>query len=209
MDPFHHDVIHERGVKSVYGIYCTQPSRLRPWASVQYMPYIPCAHECYNYYLSLSACMHTTIDLLMCILSFDMQIPKLREESRHKYLGKRRLDKLDELRDDIDDEEYIYSDKKYEYIVQTTHLTSSNLPPLTWNTTLCCIHWFYMYPVVWVDQRLFVECIQFTMHVEVIGRVELPSACAWNLLPGYNFPACIVFCLFLLTFTTAIIILSC
>ncbi|XP_064405869.1 pre-mRNA-splicing factor ATP-dependent RNA helicase DHX16-like [Halichondria panicea] len=39
-------------------------------------------------------------------------IPKLREESRWEYLGKRRHDKLDELRDDIDDEQYLYSETK-------------------------------------------------------------------------------------------------
>lgn len=47
---------------------------------------------------------------LICMLINLVQIPKLREESRRKYLGKRRLDKLDELRDDITDEGFLYGD---------------------------------------------------------------------------------------------------
>ena len=40
------------------------------------------------------------------------QIPELRKKSRRDYLKKRRKDKLEELRDDIADEEFLYSDMK-------------------------------------------------------------------------------------------------
>ncbi|KAL5467168.1 hypothetical protein EMCRGX_G031360 [Ephydatia muelleri] len=39
-------------------------------------------------------------------------IPELRKQSRREYLVKRRVDKLEELRDDIADEEFLYSDIK-------------------------------------------------------------------------------------------------
>ena len=38
------------------------------------------------------------------------QIPELRKQSRRDYLVKRRRDKLDEMRDDIADEEFLYGD---------------------------------------------------------------------------------------------------
>ena len=41
-----------------------------------------------------------------------VQIPELRKKSRRDYLKKRRKDKLEELRDDIVDEEFLYSDLK-------------------------------------------------------------------------------------------------
>ena len=41
-----------------------------------------------------------------------VQIPELRKKSRRDYLKKRRKDKLEELRDDIADEEFLYSDMK-------------------------------------------------------------------------------------------------
>ena len=43
-----------------------------------------------------------------------MKIPELRKKSRRDYLKKRRKDKLEELRDDIADEEFLYNDMKWE-----------------------------------------------------------------------------------------------
>ena len=40
------------------------------------------------------------------------QIPELRKQSRREYLVKRRKDKLEELRDDIADEKFLYEDVK-------------------------------------------------------------------------------------------------
>ena len=41
-----------------------------------------------------------------------LKIPELRKKSRRDYLKKRRKDKLEELRDDIADEEFLYNDIK-------------------------------------------------------------------------------------------------
>ena len=41
-----------------------------------------------------------------------MQIPELRKVSRRQYLGKRRAEKVVELRDDLADEEFLFSDTK-------------------------------------------------------------------------------------------------
>ena len=40
-------------------------------------------------------------------------VPELRVQSRRDYLQKRRVDKLDELKDDIEDDEYLFSDVRY------------------------------------------------------------------------------------------------
>ena len=42
-----------------------------------------------------------------------LQIPELRKVSRRDYLGKRRAEKVIELRDDLADEEFLFSDSKY------------------------------------------------------------------------------------------------
>ena len=42
------------------------------------------------------------------------QIPELRKQSRRGYLDKRRKDKLEELRDDIADEEFLYGDVRWD-----------------------------------------------------------------------------------------------
>ena len=41
------------------------------------------------------------------------KIPELRKQSRRGYLDKRRKDKLEELRDDIADEEFLYGDVRH------------------------------------------------------------------------------------------------
>ena len=46
--------------------------------------------------------------------SYCHQIPELRKQSRRGYLDKRRKDKLEELRDDIADEEFLYGDVRYD-----------------------------------------------------------------------------------------------
>ena len=44
-----------------------------------------------------------------------LQIPELRKVSRRDYLGKRRAEKVIELKDDLADEEFLFSDSKYVY----------------------------------------------------------------------------------------------
>ena len=39
-----------------------------------------------------------------------MQLPKLRKVARENYVRKRRKDKMEELRDDIADEEFLFGD---------------------------------------------------------------------------------------------------
>ena len=41
-----------------------------------------------------------------------LQVPELRKVSRREYLGKRRAEKVVELRDDLVDEEFLFSDSK-------------------------------------------------------------------------------------------------
>ena len=52
------------------------------------------------------------IILIIRVAMLWVQIPELRKKSRRDYLKKRRKDKLEELRDDIADEEFLYSDMK-------------------------------------------------------------------------------------------------
>ena len=42
-----------------------------------------------------------------------LQASELRKVSRRDYLGKRRAEKVVELRDDLEDEEFLFSDSKY------------------------------------------------------------------------------------------------
>ena len=46
-----------------------------------------------------------------------MQIPELRKGSRRDYLIKRRAEKVIELRDDVADEEFLFSESKYVYLI--------------------------------------------------------------------------------------------
>ena len=48
----------------------------------------------------------------MCFCPVLYQIPDLRKQSRQAYLGKRRVDKLEELQDDIADEKYVFENER-------------------------------------------------------------------------------------------------
>lgn len=51
-----------------------------------------------------------SINALFCTIN--LQVPELRKVSRRAYLGKRRAEKLIELRDDLADEEFLFSDTR-------------------------------------------------------------------------------------------------
>ena len=60
----------------------------------------------------LHVCTMKVINACFFNLCTYMQIPELRKVSRRQYLGKRRAEKVVELRDDLADEEFLFSDTK-------------------------------------------------------------------------------------------------
>ena len=57
------------------------------------------------------------INALFCTIN--LQVPELRKVSRRAYLGKRRAEKLVELRDDLADEEFLFSDTRQAALTHT------------------------------------------------------------------------------------------
>lgn len=53
--------------------------------------------------------------MCVCVLCWHLlvqQVPELRKQSRWTYLDRRRIDKLEELKDDIADDEYLFADER-------------------------------------------------------------------------------------------------
>ena len=55
------------------------------------------------------------------------QLPKLRKVARENYVKKRRRDKMEELRDDIADEEFLFGDMKFVHCRNKMIITSAEI----------------------------------------------------------------------------------
>ena len=89
---------------------CSQPRDSLSCMAVAYMYFrFNKCEELYFIPIYTVLSLYTVWLSVFCLL----QIPELRKVSRRDYLGKRRAEKVVELRDDLADERFLFSDSKY------------------------------------------------------------------------------------------------